>query len=128
LYAELQNSNYTLSYIGTATVAGKSAIRIHSFDSSDNIGPLVTPQDWYFDPTSFLPLRVEYLFPYQDDANRASPLSMDFANFQSVSGILVPYQLQLHLISASTTATVTSATFNAGLSSSTFDPPSGGGQ
>jgi hypothetical protein len=128
LYAELQNPNYALSYIGSVTADGKSAIKIHTFDASDNIGPLVTPQDWYFDPTSFLPLRVEYLFPYQDDANHASPLSMEFANFQSVSGILVPYQLQLHLISASTTATVTSATFNTGLSSSTFDPPSGGGQ
>jgi hypothetical protein len=128
LYAELQNPNYTLSYIGSATVDGKSAIKIHVFDASNRIGRLVTPQDWYFDPASFLPLRVEYLFPYQDDANHSSPFSMGFADFQSVGGILVPYQLQLHLISASTVATVTSVTFNSGLSSSTFDPPSGGGQ
>jgi hypothetical protein len=128
LYAELQDPNHTLTYVGPVTVNGNSAIKIHTFDASDKVGPLVTPQDWYFDPVSFLPLRVDYLFPYQDDANHASPLSMGFANYQNVGGILVPYQLQLQLISASTVATITSATFNAGLSSSTFDPPSGGGQ
>jgi hypothetical protein len=128
LYTELQNPNYTLSYIGSVTVGGKSAIRIHAFDASDRVGPLVTPQDWYFDPVSLLPLRVEYLLPFQDDASHASPLSVDFANFQSVGGILVPYQLQFQVPGASTVATITSASFNTGLSPTSFDPPSEGGQ
>jgi hypothetical protein len=92
------------------------------------VGTLVTPQDWYFDPVSFLPVRVDYRLPYEFDATHADPVSIEFANFQSVGGIFVPFQLRLKVIFSSTVVTVTTATFNTGLSPSTFDPPSGGGQ
>jgi hypothetical protein len=67
LLSELQNINYSIQYVGQETINGKPAIHVHMADNSDSIGQAVTPQDWYFDPTTYLPIQVNFLLP--DEGN-----------------------------------------------------------
>jgi hypothetical protein len=128
LLSELNNLNYTLTYIGTATINGVAAVHIQTSDNSDQVGQSVTPQDWYFDATSGIPLRVEFRVPDPTDAQTWSPASMDFANFQTINGILVPFQLAINEGPISLATTVTSLTFNTAIDPSEFNAPCGGGQ
>lgn len=125
LYAETQNANYTFLFMGSSTISGNAAIHVHTVDNSDAIGSLVTPQEWYFDPSTYLPIRVEFKIPSQRNPHDSFPASMNFSNYQVVSGLAVPYQVRVQVWQVSKTATVSSVTFNSGLSASTFDPPAG---
>ena len=125
----IQNSNYSLQYVGSATVDGNAAIHIHAVDNSDATSQIVTPQEWYFDPGTFLPVRVEYSIPDERNVNSSIPASMEFSNYQSVSGVAVPFQVKIQAAKLlSLTASVTSVVFNSGLPASTFDPPAAGAQ
>jgi hypothetical protein len=128
LLNELNNPNYTISYVGTQTINGNPAIHIRTCDDTDFTSSLVTPQEWYFDATSGLPVRVEYKLPQNTDAQHPLPLSIDFGNFKTVSGIFVPYQLTMNEGPVVEIATVNSVALNSGLSSSTFAAPSGSAQ
>jgi hypothetical protein len=126
LYRELENQTYTLQYIGLATIEGKSALHIHTADDTDKVGSVVTPQEWYLDPVSFTPIRVEYRVPYLSNANQWTPISVDYKEYQTQNGVLVPFQLDINPSAGIIAATVNSVTFNSGLDASLFDPPSGG--
>jgi hypothetical protein len=129
LNGEIQNANYTLQYVGAATVEGNAVVHIHAVDNSDATSQIVTPQEWYFDPGTFLPVRVEYSIPEERNVNSSIPASMEFSNYQSVSGVAVPFQVKIQAAQLlSLTAGVTSVVFNSGLPASTFDPPAAGAQ
>jgi hypothetical protein len=120
LFNELSNPNYTLTYIGVAPLNGTSAVHIQTADNSDSVGQLVTPQDWYFDPTTGLPLSVQYRIPSAGSAQNWQPGSISFANFQPVNGVLVPFQLTIQEGPAAVppvVATISSVTLNAPISS-----------
>jgi hypothetical protein len=125
LLSELQNANYSIQYVGQETINGKPAIHVHIADNSDSIGQAVTAQDWYFDPTSQLPTQVDFLLLDEGNMQYSRHLSMAFASFQSASGIQIPYQITTTLNGTSTTATISTVTFNSGLPASTFNPPAG---
>lgn len=120
LFNELNNPNYTLTYVGATTLNGTSAIHIQTADNSDSVGQLVTPQDWYFDATTSLPLSVQYRIPSPRDPQIWYPGSITFANFQTVNGVLVPFQLTIQegppAVPAAV-ATISSVTFNIAISS-----------
>jgi hypothetical protein len=128
LAAEIKQPLYTLRYLGMATTAGVAAIHIQSVDTSDRLSALVTTQDWYFDPRTFLPLRVEYILPHEFDASRGTTIAVNFQQFrtQRVAGLLVPELLKVQMFSASAVVTITSVSFNTSPNPSMFDPPSGG--
>lgn len=123
LYAELQNQNYSFQYVGVGTVEGNAAIHIHAADNSDSIGQLVTPQEWYFDPATFLPMRVEFKAPDERNAQGSTPVSEEFSNYQTASGFVIPYQIKIQIGPQLLMANISSATVNSGLPASTFDPP-----
>jgi len=84
-----------------------------TWSSGDSVRrKLFTPQDWYFDSMTGLPLRVEFQIPTSENANDSLPASMDFSNFQTVTGVLVPFQLRITEGPVILVSTVTSATFN----------------
>jgi hypothetical protein len=128
LFSEIQNSGYSFIFIGSATLNGKAAIHIQSRDDSDTTGHLFTPQDWYFDPVTALPLCVEYQIPISQNPSDSLQASMSFSNFQAINGILVPFQLGITEGPVSFVATVTSAAFNTSISSSGFAPSAGDAQ
>jgi hypothetical protein len=96
LYRELENATYTLHYIGLTTVEGKSALHLRTSDDTDKVGTLVTPQEWYFDPVSFIPIRVEYRVPYPRNAYQWTPVSIDYKNYQTQNGVLIPFELDMN--------------------------------
>lgn len=128
LLNEVNNPNYTLSYVGTTTINGNPAIHVHACDDTDYTSYLVTPQEWYFDASTGLPVRVEYLLPQNTTPQNSWSLSIDFANYTATGGILVPYQLTMNAGPVVEIATVNSVAFNSGLSASLFAAPSGGAQ
>jgi hypothetical protein len=125
LYAEIQNPNITFQFVGSGTVEGKPAIHVHVADNSDPMGQLVTGQEWYFDPASFLPVRVEYKWPDKRNPNDSILGALEFSNYNAVNGVNVAYQLKIQVSQLVLQATVTLAVFNSGLPASTFDPPEG---
>lgn len=124
LYSEISNPSYTLSYVGSTTVGGRPAIQIHTCDESDLFSHMVLPQDWYFDSASGLPLQVNFRIPSDTDAATSQAGTIQFANFQVVSGVAVPFQITLQEGPVSSTQIVSSVQFNTGISPSEFDPPS----
>jgi hypothetical protein len=129
LMQELNYQKLTIRYVGAATAQGRAAIQIHVSDDSDSLGSLVTPHDWYFDASSFLPLQVHLRLPPNENAANYMNGTFDFWQFQTVNGMLVPSQLSLSKGNLPTTSIVIgSVTFNSGIPQSEFDPPQGGAQ
>jgi hypothetical protein len=127
LLAELNDSNYSLSFVETMILNGTPAVHIHTADNSDPVGQAVTQQDWYFDATTFLPLRVSFTVSGSGDSDSWQE-TMDFSNWQTVSGVQTPFQLTLQLGPISEVATVSSVSLNPPINPSDFQAPSGGGQ
>lgn len=123
LLGELNNSNYSMTYVGPETQNGIAVIHVQTADNSDSIGSTVTPQDWYFDASSYLPVSVQYRVPDSVDATVYSALSKNFGTFNQVDSVLVPSSFVNTMNGTSRTITVTSLVFNSGLSPSTFDLP-----
>lgn len=125
---ELQNPAYTLRYIGTVQLNGASVIQIHVSDDSDSVGAMVTPQEWYFDPVSLLPIRVQFREPANEDVTNYSTGTYDMSQFTPVNGVLVPYTISHFDDMTVEVLSVATVTFNSGVSPSVFDPPQGGKQ
>lgn len=121
------NSNYSVTLGGKTTVNGTPAVKVHIFLNTDMLSALVSAQDWYFDAVSGLPLRVEHRLPDNHRPEHYVQATEDFADFRIVSGLLVPFKITSYE-SGSLVAveTISSVSFNNGLSSTEFDVPAGG--
>jgi hypothetical protein len=124
LSRELSNPNFSVKYLGPSSVGGKQAKHVQLSDGSGKLEFLISPQDWYFDPSSGLPLRVEFRIPTNENAADWIKGVYDFSNFQPVTGMLIPFQILFsrermlpHVI------TFNSVVFNTGISPSIFDAP-----
>jgi hypothetical protein len=127
LSRELASSNYSISYVGTASVNGRQAVQVHLSDGSDKIAALVTPQDWYFDLSTGIPLRVEFRIPPNENPKDFVIGTFDFSGFQTVSGMRIPFKISFfqekHPLKR---LRFKSVAFNVGVSASIFDAPEGG--
>jgi hypothetical protein len=129
LFQELSNSIYTLKYVGVVQLNGKNVVQVHISDDSDAVGTLVTPQEWYFDPVSFLPVGVQFRQPSNENAADYGNAAYVFSQFLPVNGVLVPSPISYSQDNApNKTITINSVTFNSGVSQNVFNPPQGGGQ
>lgn len=127
LLNELNNTSYALSYVGQEVQNGASVIHVKTTDNSDDLGATVTPQDWYFDSSSYLPVSVSHRIPDPLDASRYTTASITFGGFTQLNGIAVASSLANIIGDETRTVTITSVVFNSGLPSSTFDAPVVGG-
>jgi hypothetical protein len=126
LFQELNNPIYTFKYVGAVALNGKNVVQVHISDDSDPLGTLVTPQEWYFDPVSFLPLRVQYREPSNENAADYASATFDLPQFAPFNGLLIPTTISYSNSSANETITIGAVTFNSGVSQSVFDPRQGG--
>jgi hypothetical protein len=128
LAQELIDPHYKISFVGQEVRQGQSVLHVHTENTALDIDPLVTPQEWYFDSTSFLPVAVQYRLP--DPANPSSyqTNAIAYANYQAVNGILLPFSITVHQGDISRSIALTSVVFNSGLGSHLFDNPNGGAQ
>jgi len=114
---------------GTTTLGTQTVTVVKTVSQSTRDDTRVTPQTWYFDGASNLPVRIEYRLTDQTIQSRFLPIALNLSSYQAVSGVLYPdnvvvwingAQIEvLHLVSVQT---------NASISSSIFDVPAGGVQ
>jgi hypothetical protein len=128
LSAEVANPGYAFIFMGTATLNGTDVVHIQSRDDSDLVGHRFTVQDWYFDPTSALPVAVTYATPVSQNPGESLHQTMEYSNYKIVNGILVPFQLNVSSVAFSLVITLTSVVFNTNLNTSTFAPSTGSAQ
>ncbi len=92
--------NVVLSYVGQETRNGESVQHIQSYIYQPNPYSLSpTPQqlstmDFYLDATTLLPAAVTYNSHPDNDATTNLSVEVDFSNYQTVGGAVVPMHIQ----------------------------------
>jgi hypothetical protein len=122
----LGNSTYTVAAAAPSPIGSVSTVHVHLSNDADGVIQSLTSQEWYFDPTSGLPLRVEYCVPDSLNALHCLPGTRDFANYQATGGFLLPLQITNSLNGNPVSiTTITSVQFNVAVTASEFDLPLG---
>lgn len=115
-------------YVGLEKRKGVSVHHLQTFRYAPAKRPDITAireavskMDIYLDSTSLLPLAFTFNTHPDDDALTDIAVEVDFYNYQSIGGVLVPFRIQ-KLISNGLALDISlnSAVFNAGLSDTLF--------
>lgn len=126
LFQELSAPNYTLKYVGSVVINGVKTVQVHISDDSDAVGKIVTPQEWYFDAVSFLPLRVQFRQPSNENANDYANATFNFSQYGLANGVLFPLQMTYSQDNSPDKAiSVSSVNVNPAVSTAVFDAPKG---
>ena len=129
LFRAVNNSKYQVSQGAPLQIGGVSAVHVKISDETDSVSHAVTPQDWYFDPTSGLPLRWEFRVPdtFNAMAGSVTTGAKQFSNYQAVNGVLLAMQTTYFRGGqAVSVTTINSAQLNVPIPVSEFDLPTGG--
>lgn len=122
----LGSSSYTVAAAAPLQIGSVSAVHLHLSNDADGIIQNLTSQEWYFDPTSGLPLRVEYCAPDSLNAAHCFPGARDFSNYQATGGFLLPLQITNSFNGNPVSiTTISSVEFNVAVTPSEFDLPLG---
>jgi hypothetical protein len=139
LEAVADDPQTSVSYLGTDTSKGRPLLHLRvtraPAGQAANVTALIlglSAMDIYFDPQSFLAVVLDFNAHPDADAGTNLPVEIQFGDFQSMSGVLVPLQIQKYLQSSLLLNLVVSkVSINSGVPSSVFTLPpvsSGGGQ
>jgi hypothetical protein len=115
-----------LSYIGQETRNGGTVQHLQSYVYIAGQFPSPTPQqlstmDFYLDATTFLPVATVYNAHPDNDATMNLLVEVDFSNYQTVSGVVVPMHIQKYQQgNLMVDAVLSGASVNTGLSLSIF--------
>ena len=118
--------NVVLSYIGQENRNGQEVQHLQSYVYQPNPTPGTSSQqlstmDFYLDATTLLPSAVTFNAHPDNDAMTNLLIEVDFSNYQNVNGVMVPMHIQRFWQgNLSVDMTVTSSSFNTGLSLSEF--------
>jgi hypothetical protein len=133
------DSTLGVAYLGPGERNGAAAIHLQFFHAvpgqtvamTANIQKL-SALDLYLDPKSLLPVALGFNTHPDNDLNLNIPIEVRFAEYRSVSGVLVPFRVQKFLQGTLTLdLAVTQAAVNSGVASSRFTvpgPSTGGAQ
>ena len=127
LMSFLSDPRYTITMDGPGSVEGTAAVRVKVQLDTDDASALVTPQEWYFDPSG-LPLRVDFQEPEVHQPNQQyDQAAFEFTNFQEAGGMLIPFSIAVFEGGQATVQmSIAAANFNQAVNPQQFDPPSGG--
>jgi hypothetical protein len=138
LEAIANNPQTNVSYLGTDTSKGRpllhvQATRVPPGQMADVTALILrlAAMDVYFDPQSLLPVVLDFNAHPDADAGTNLPIEIQFSNFQSISGGLVPFRIQKYLQgSLLLDLVVTNVSINSGVPQGVFTlpPTTGGGQ
>jgi hypothetical protein len=118
----LANANCNITSVGQATINGQAAIQVHFHIDTDIVQQTLSIQDWYFDPATSLPIRVEYRIPDTSNPTIFISAAADFSDFRPVQGVLFPFRLLAYQDARpQAVLTLTSVAVNQPISSSDFD-------
>src|SRR5271157_1780063 len=118
----------SVSYLGTDTSKGRPLLhlqvtRVLAGQSAATTAEVVrlSTMDIYFDRQSLLPVVLDFITHPDKDENTNIPVEIQFGNFQSISGGLVPFRIQKFLQGTLTLdLTVASVLVNSGVPDSEF--------
>jgi hypothetical protein len=124
--SQLSNPNLVVSYVGQETKAGVAVQHLHfaiQSSSPDPTGILqgLSAEDVYLNASTLLPVALTFNAHPDNDATTNLAVEIDYGSYQSVSGVLVPFQIQ-KLINNSVVLNliVNSAAINQGLTPADF--------
>jgi hypothetical protein len=118
-------ANVVLSYVGEETRNGELVQHIQSsiIEPTASVAPLsqFSTMNFYLDASSLLPVAMT-LNAHPDNNNiTALPVEIDFSNYQSIGGALVPMHIQRFLQGAlQVDLSISNVSFNTGLPLSVF--------
>jgi hypothetical protein len=126
LLAELQGKNYSIQYGGTSQLDSETVTTVLISSQATRVDAAVTPQRWFFDSTSNLPVRIEYRLPDMKAPERTVPAAISLSGYQAISGVLFPTQAA-RWISGNQfdTLKLTSVQTNTNVTTSSFAAPGG---
>jgi hypothetical protein len=93
LASYLSNSAIQISTIQSVTLNGTAALKVSATDTSDELSKLICKQDWYLDPSTLLPIRVDFLASEARNALDTAKMTYIFSNWHNVSGVLMPFDV-----------------------------------
>ncbi len=128
LVGRLRGAGISISALGLTTLGDRQALRVLMKEDGDPVTEALSSQVWFFEISSGLPIQVEYRLPDNSNAVRLMTATDQLSDFRSLSGILVPFRLVSNIGNEQRVFTVTSITFNTGISPSEFTVPPGGDQ
>ncbi|HET7108058.1 MAG TPA: hypothetical protein VFI38_14695 [Candidatus Acidoferrum sp.] len=122
LFRELNDPSRSLQFVGVTSINGSQVAHIRTQVTTGPIETELSVHDWYFNPSTGLPVRVEYRTPSTLDMRDNKPAAADFSNYQIINGIAVPFTIVAsesgQVVSS---ATISSIAFNTSLAPSDFD-------
>jgi hypothetical protein len=125
---QMANPNFIFKYIGTEPHGGVKSQHIQIYQLAAQGQPpsvqRLSTMDFYLDSASSLPLGIDFNTHADNDMNLDIPVSVNFANYQPVQGVQVPFHIQRMLNGGVVLdVTVTTAVINTGLANTLFTLP-----
>lgn len=122
LYAEFEDPTYSFISVNSSDTNG--LIHIQIVNNSDSVIKAITEQDWYFDPKTTLPTRVDYHLPSAKNALDFVPASCIYQGYTAEQGVQYPTSIEAHEHGrAVSQVTIASIQPNASIPSANFDLP-----
>ena len=90
LLNELQSQDYPLKFNGQTSL-GAESVTVVTF-ADPNI-PALPAQRWYFNTTTNLPFRIEFILPAVVGSKISFSGLVEVSNYQAVGGVLYPFNI-----------------------------------
>jgi hypothetical protein len=126
LLSALSNSDESIHYVGVETLNGQSVQHIQLWDSFASTPPLqflapFSTKDIWFNSSSGLPTKLSYSRRVGGQGVPVFSVELYFSNYTNVNGVFYPFQINKSLNGTQwTTITISSVSFNTGLTISQF--------
>jgi hypothetical protein len=88
---ESQDPNFVLKQGAASASVPNSTVVVFSVRTKS--GGSALAQRWYFDKTSNLPNRIDFILPAKMGLVEAFPGAVILSNYQAVGGVLYPFQI-----------------------------------
>lgn len=120
LLREVANPNCEVVYVA---VDPGQPLHVRTVDHTSDLTAILTRHDWYFDPNTFIPIRIVYQSPEVNFPSNVTDTTADYLGFQAVEGVLVPVKIRTYMDGrADSELTINVAQVNVGLAQD-FDMP-----
>jgi hypothetical protein len=127
LLQELLNQNYSIRFGGADTIESQSVLIVTTVAETAYPDNVITPQTWYFDTSTGLPIRVDFRSPAPNYPASYVNERFDFSDFRVIAGTIFPFQISLSINGQPVQKFgINTISVNASVPSSDFDAPSGG--
>jgi hypothetical protein len=127
LLQALQNQSYSIRFGGTDTIGSKSVLVVTTAAETTYPENVITPQTWYFDSSTGMPVRVDFRSPAPEYPANYVNERFDYSDYRVIAGEVFPFQISFSVNGQSfQTFQVNTISANANVSSSDFDAQSGG--